>query len=114
MSWNKDLGEELHKHYDYQAIVLLRQKIKENAKSDRTDRQTDTSRGNRELVFKDLEKSKPVFCMEYNHNSCPQSESHEGSFGGKKCIKWHICRRCQRLGELKNHPEDSEECPRRG
>ena len=63
-------------------------------------------------MFEDLERNKPVFCMEFNHN-CNFQDSHEGNFGGKKCIKWHIYRRCRRFGELRNHAEEDPTCPHR-
>ena len=123
LGWDCDLGEELHELYDYRANVLMREKVKESnynkdssggfrvSTGDRVDK-LDIDR-NKEVVFEDLDRNKPVFCMEYNRNCCSQDGSHEGSFSGRKCIKWHICRRCRRFGELKNHPEQSDECPQR-
>ena len=60
-----------------------------------------------------LERNKPMFCMEYNQNKCEHQSSHEGHFRGKKVIKWHICRRCRRFNEILYHPECEASCPRR-
>ena len=115
LNWTDDLAEELHKHYDYRANIILRERLNDSnyiaKKTDKTDRGGETKTG--ELIFEDLKRSKPVFCMEFNHNSYNNPESHEGNFGGKKCIKWHICHRCRQFGELRNHPELDPECPRK-
>ena len=116
MTWEDQLGEEPYKHYDYRTNVLLRERLHEGAgKADRADRgDRSIEVRNKEVIFEDMEKCKPVFCMEFNRGECTQSDLHKGSFSGKRCIKWHICRRCRRFSELCNHLEDAPNCPRKG
>ena len=112
MSWEDDLADELHKHYEYRANITLRERLSENGykKTDKIDKGSEGPRVT-EVVFKDLEKTRPAFCMEFNHGNCAHESSHEDNFGGRKCIKWHICRRCRRFGELRSHPENDGKCP---
>ena len=119
-NWCDNLGEDLHEFLDYRANVIARAKLHES-RSTITKQQDEVFNQKMEKIGNDNKKAepealgnkKPVFCMEYNQNKCEHSSSHEGSFGGRKVIKWHICRRCRRFNEIVHHPESDPECPRR-
>ena len=124
-TWTDGLEHDLHEIYDYRATVLMREKL-QNKDEDRNDRKKNessnsfssnqssasTQGGGQGYNFEDMDKNKPVFCMEYNKNRCTHEDTHEGHFGGRKCLKWHICR-CRRFGEIRHHPEDDEKCQRK-
>ena len=120
LNWTDDLGDHLHQFYDYRAMALLREKIQQQARQEGGNA---TGAGVK-MERKSLEKSenmtaqedtdslpKPVFCMEFNQGTCKQTDTHEGHFGGKRCLKWHICRRCRRIGDIRHHAE--KDCTRK-
>ena len=116
MTWESDLPGKLHEYYDYRANILMKEKMQiEKEEKKKVDNNASKEQQNNVAGynFEDLEKNKPVFCIEFNHGKCTQADSHEGQFGGRRCIKWHICRRCRRCGEIKHHPEIDPECPRK-
>ena len=99
--WGDDLSKDLHEFLDYRANILIRSKMQEhryqetkpNQPGDSTSkRATRTSTEKFSLDFEGDEHKKSVFGMEYNHDKCEHKTSHEGSFSGRKCIKWHFCR----------------------
>ena len=115
-NWSEDLGSELHKHFDYRANVVCREKLaaKQNSnstvknQSSKVDDKTD-----KDLASEDVVEVKPVFCMEFNKGTCEFSKSHLGKWRGKKCTKWHICRICLRDNELAHHAEIDSKCPKK-
>ena len=120
-SWGENLGGQLSDFYDYRANVILKTKLQHKEMPPRGDKHraesgestSSNSSSTDNYTFEDLERNKPVFCMEYNKLKCQHSNTHEGQFGGRKCLKWHICRRCRCFGEIRHHPEEDQNCPRR-
>ena len=116
--WDESLSDELHQFLDYHVNVIARSKLGKHRSTEGKgagglEHQKKTARTGTERAVEDLEKNHPVFCMEYNNNTCQQQSSHEGNFRGRKCIKWHICRRCRQFNEIAHHPETDQSCPRR-
>ena len=78
-NWSDDLGEELHKLYDYRANVIWREKV---SSASATDNKTNKTSTEGKLDQKESEvgeeslKSKLIYCMEYNRGNCPNAKSH--------------------------------------
>ena len=115
-SWSDKLGEQLHQLYNYRALAIMREKM-QNARIENSTVATNKHKIDKKSPDKsvinsdDQETNRPIFCMEYNQGACRFNESHEGHFAGKKTIKWHICRKCRRMGTIAHHPE--KDCPKK-
>ena len=114
-SWKSNLGELLHQHYDYRTNIIMRTQIQERNNEEKW--KSGEKNGKKEMGMNEgigkQEGEKPIFCMEFNKGECPQPSSHQGNFGGQRCIKWHICRKCLCFGEFLVHTEVDRECSRR-
>ena len=109
--WDEALGEHLHELLNYRANVILREKIhdesgqpftKVESKKMKEKRPTDSGYENR-----------IIYCQDYNSGKCSARDHHEGRFSGKKVTKFHICKKCHTLGEIKSHREIDQQCPNR-
>ena len=55
-----------------------------------------------------------LFCRNYQRGNCQQSRDHYGYFYGENRLLKHICATCwQKDRKVSNHPETSDECPRK-
>ena len=120
LNWGQHIGEELHNLLDYRATVLNREKMNaieqkmnkpNNSKTNNPKSDSKISDETATTEVPDEPEYKPIFCMEFNKNSCSFSKSHVGKWRGKKCTKWHICRACLKNNELNPHSESDKNCP---
>ena len=99
--WSNSLAEDLHKHFEFRANVIWREKMAGGDKN--------KSKDSTNIAAKDDDDDEPegkvIYCMEYNKGTCTSEKSHVGKFRGKKVTKWHVCRVCLKANELVNHPE---------
>lgn len=71
-------------------------------------------RAKKEIGIQLKNGEKVVYCLDFNKNKCDRDGSHEGKFGGKECIKHHICRACLNADKEKRfHAEVDEVCPQK-
>ena len=113
-TWSDNLGEQLHKLYDYRANVIWREKAV-GANTDTKNKLVNDAKNDKKESESGDEspESKLIYCMEYNRGTCPQSKSHVGKWKGKKVTKWHVCRSCLKAGELREHPEGDTKCAKK-
>ena len=114
--WSPMLGEKLHQLFDYRALSIMREKMQSAKIEANPVLPSNEGKGEKRSPDKtgtgtEEEANRPIFCMEYNQGTCNHTESHEGNFAGKKTIKWHICRKCRRMGFIAHHTE--KECNRK-
>ena len=101
--WTDDLGEKLHKFYDYQANKAIREKVKlDNSRN--SEKLGRPPINNKSEVTTEVEKI--IYCSAFNKGRCTYNDHHEGKFDNKTVTKWHICSKCCRKGEKKSHRED--------
>ena len=118
--WSADLGEELHRYYDYRANVLLRERTQINnfntnsiknknvSTNSVTNKEEEEDPDTKQQALD--ETTRIIYCMDFNLGRCSHDKSHVGKWKGKKQMKWHVCRQCLKNGELKEHKENDETC----
>ena len=111
LTWTDEMSEKLHQHLDYQANVITRDKMLAQQETGFTKVERGKASGNGRNNTDGKEKA--FYCLEYNLGTCNFKGSHEGRLGTRRITKQHICRKCHREGEIKNHRETDEACNKR-
>ena len=117
--WDEVLGEHLHEFLNYKANVIMREKLQNNRESQKNTPFTKVE-NKKQMRNKDKQdkvtevQEKLIYCNDYNNGNCIHRDHHEGRFAGKKCTRFHICRKCYtQANEVRSHCEDSDECPKK-
>ena len=109
--WNEVLGEHLHELLTYKANIIMREKMQEK---DGPFTKVEGKKFSKPVERQqDNNSEKIIFCNDYNIGKCTFQDHHEGRFAGKRCTRFHICKKCYITGgEIKSHRENSEACPK--
>ena len=108
--WDEALGEHLHELLNYRANVLMREQMSENNNSNFT--RVENKRQKERRNDKETD-NRIIYCQDFNTGNCIHRDHHEGRFAGKKVTRFHICKKCHSVGEMKSHREGSQNCPRK-
>ena len=117
-NWDPVLGEHLHEFLDYKANVMMRERFQqekvtpftkvEHRKGSKPQHERNTEKQEKSSEVKD----RIIYCSDWNNGSCSFADHHDGKFAGRKCVKFHICRKCYSQGhEIRSYKDGSDECP---
>lgn len=110
-TWSPELVAKTEQMLD-RAVSKNNWKKEKERNKEHTEKEKPEKRVKKELGIPLKNGDRIVYCADYNKNRCDKEPSHEGKFGGKDCVKHHVCRICLTNDKEKRyHPETDEKCP---